>query len=334
MKSYLLSPDKLLTFVKELSRDGSLFFPALEDGKTHLVRFDENGPFQPDFTKIRTAENIKQFFFPIRGTVAKFPKDEASPVEKRYLLGIKNCDLRGIDVYDRVFMGWDPVDPFYKARRDKTIVISADCPEPEDSCFCNLLGINPFGDAVSDLNFTEISTGLLFEAFTKRGEEIIAAYPNLFVEAKEADEKDRKAIREKAAKKLNSINSKPFKKDLPDRIAGANKERMRDARGECVECHACLHGCPTCYCFLLSDYKKGKEIERVRLWDACYYAAYARVGGGANPRSRIDERFWNRFQCKFDFFSKYEDIYACSGCGRCLLGCSSKIDIREILWNL
>lgn len=334
MKSYLLSQDKLLTFVRELSRDGSLFFPTYEDGKTHLVRFDENSPFKPDFIKIRTAENIKQFFFPVRDTVAKFPKDEMSPVDKRYLLGVKNCDLRGIDVYDRVFMGWEPVDPFYKARRDKTIVISADCPEPEDSCFCNLLGLNPFGDAISDLNLTVTSSGLLFEAFTKRGEEIVGTHKTLFVEAKEADERDRKAIRDNAVKKLSSINSKPFKKDLADRIRGVDKERMRDARGECVECHACLHGCPTCYCFLLSDYRRGKDIERVRLWDACYYAAYARVGGGANPRSRIDERFWNRFQCKFDFFSKYENIYACSGCGRCLLGCSSKIDIREILWNV
>jgi sulfhydrogenase subunit beta (sulfur reductase) len=334
MKSYLLSQDKLLTFVRELSRDGSLFFPTFEDGKTHLVRFNEDSTFKPNFTGIRTAENVKQFFFPIRDTVAIFPKDEVKQFEKRYLLGVKNCDLRGIDIYDRVFLGWDPVDPFYKARRDKTIVISADCPEPDDSCFCNLLGLNPYGEAASDLNFTEVGSGLLFEAFTKRGEGIIGAYKNLFVEAKEADENDRKVIRERAIKKLNTINSKPFRKDLPARVETVDKDRIRNARDECVECHACLHGCPTCYCFLLSDYKKGKDMERVRVWDACYYAAYARVGGGANPRSRIDERFWNRFQCKFDFFSKYESIYACSGCGRCLLGCSSKIDIREILWNV
>ena len=334
MKCYLLSPCKLLGFVRKLSKDGSLFYPTLENGKTHLVRFDENTEFEPNFGKIRTAENIKHFFFPSRDTVAKFPKDKAKPLEKRYLLGVKNCDLRGIDVYDRVFTGWEPVDPLYKERRDKTIVISADCPEPEDSCFCNLLALNPYADGISDLNITEVPNGLLFEVLTKRGEEIINAHKDLFTEAKEEDEKERTKVRDGAVKKLNAINSKPFKKDLAARVGAANRERIRDARDECVECHACLHGCPTCYCFLLGDYKRGKEIERVRLWDACYYAAYARVGGGANPRSRIDERFWNRFQCKFDFFFGYEKIYACSGCGRCLLGCSAKIDIREILWNL
>jgi sulfhydrogenase subunit beta (sulfur reductase) len=334
MKSYLLSSDKLLNFIKELSRDGSLYYPELEDGKTHLARFDENKPFAPHFQKIRTVENVKHFFFPSRYTVARFPKDETKPVPKCVLFGIKNCDLRGIDVYDRVFMGWEPVDPFYRERRDKILVISTDCPEPEDSCFCNLVGLNPYGDGISDLNFTEVSNGLLFEAFTKRGEGLLEAHKKFFVEATEEDEKQRQAIREKATKKLNTINTKSFKKDLPARVESADKKKIHDARDECVECHACLHGCPTCYCFLLGDYKRGKDVERVRLWDACYYAAYARVGGGANPRSRLDERFWNRFECKFNFFDKYENIYACSGCGRCLLGCSAKIDIREILWNV
>lgn len=334
MKSYLLSPDKILTFVKELSRDGSLYYPMFEEGRTHLVRFDEAKEFKPDFMRIRTAENIKHFFFPSRDTVAAFPKDKTREVTKRYLFGVKNCDLRGVDVYDRVFMGWEPVDPFYKEHRDKTILISADCPDPEDSCFCNLLGLNPYPDGISDLNFTELPNGLLFEACTKRGEEIIDAYRSMFAEATGTDESERKAIREDAIKKLNKINSKPFRKDLPARVEAAGKEKIRNARDECVECHACLHACPTCYCFLLSDYKKGEDVERVRIWDACYYAAYARVGGGANPRSEIDERFWNRFQCKFDFFTKYENIYGCSGCGRCLLGCSAKIDIREILWNV
>ena len=160
MKSYLLSPDKLSDFVRVLSRDGSLYYPQLEDGKTHLVKYDEDKPLDPNFEKIRTAENVKHFFFPSRDTVARFPKDEVKAVPKSILFGIKNCDLRGIDVYDRVFMGWDPVDPFYRERRDKILIISADCPEPEDSCFCNLVSLNPYGDGISDLNFTEVSGGL------------------------------------------------------------------------------------------------------------------------------------------------------------------------------
>jgi sulfhydrogenase subunit beta (sulfur reductase) len=334
MKFALLPLEKISDFMKALSADGAVFYPYLQDGKTHLKRFAEDQECVPELTKIRTVENIKHFFFPTRHTVAKFPEDEKKKPSRIYLLGVKNCDLRGVDVYDRVFLKWEPLDPLYKERRDNVVLISSDCPEPEESCFCNLVGLNPFGDAISDMNFTVVSRGLLFEIFTKRGEEILERNRGLFVDANAEDEKERTVVRKEALSKVNAFNDKPLKKNLPSRIANADKDRIRTARDECVECHGCLHVCPTCYCFLLSDYKKGKDVERVRSWDTCYYAAYARVGGGANPRSRLDERFWNRFQCKFNWFHQYENIYACSGCGRCWLGCSAKIDIREILWNV
>ncbi len=334
MKYYLLPSDNLRNFVAKLAEDGSVFYPVFEDNNAHLLKFDKNKTFEPNFEKIRTAENIKHFLLPSRDVVAKFPKDEEKKPEKQYLLGIKNCDLRGIDVYDRVFLNWEPIDPAYKKRRENSIIISADCPEPEDCCFCNLVDLKPYVENMCDINCTQLSSGLFFDVFTKRGEEIIKKMPSLFKSATEEDQKERDDIRKLAMKKLSKINEKSFKKDVPERVEKADKKVMNDARKDCVECFACLHACPTCYCFLLSDYKRGKDVERVRTWDACYYAAYARVGGGANPRSKLNERFWNRFQCKFNYFHQYEGMYACSGCGRCFRGCSGKIDIREILWNL
>ncbi len=334
MKLLLLPSDNIQHFITRLAENGSVFYPVIEDDKVHLNKFDKDKKFEPNFEKIRTVETTKHFLFPSRDVVAKFPKDVQKKTERQYLVGIKNCDLRGIDVYDRVFLNWEPVDFGYKQRRENTIIISADCPEPEDCCFCNLVGLNPFCESISDINFTQVSSGLLFEAITKKGDEIINKMQDLFTGASKEVQQQRDKIRKDAINKLKKINKKSFKKDLPERVKKADKQKIHDARKDCVECYACLHVCPTCYCFLLSDYKKGKNIERVRTWDACYYAAYARVGGGANPRSKLDERFWNRFQCKFNYFNGYEGIYACSGCGRCYRGCSGKIDIREILWNL
>jgi hypothetical protein len=219
-------------------------------------------------------------------------------------------------------------------RRENTILISADCPEPEDCCFCTLVGLKPYGESVCDINMTPVTKGYVCEVFTEAGDRCITEQERLFSECTRADEKERDEVRAAALKKLSNVNSDSFKDDLSARVAGAGPDVQHRARKDCVECHACLHVCPTCYCFLLSDYQKGKEYERVRTWDACYYAAYARVGGGANPRSELDQRFWNRFQCKFNYFKQYEGFYACSGCGRCYRGCSGKIDIREILWNL
>lgn len=334
MKTYLLPSDKIKDYIRKLADEGLVFYPQVENGKAHLVRFDQDKDFEPNFKMIRTAENVKHFFFPSRDIVARFPKDVRKKPVRQFLVGIKNCDLRGIDVYDRVFLKTEPVDPVYRNNREAICTISADCPEPEDCCFCNLVGLKPFCESLSDINISEIEHGFLFEVFTDKGRQVIDSLSTFFKEATSEDLKEREKIRKNAVKKLDKINEGTLKENTPARIQQAGAALMHEARKGCVECFGCLHACPTCYCFLLSDHRKGSDFDRVRTWDACYYAAYARVGGGANPRSELDKRFWNRFQCKFNYFHEYEGIYACSGCGRCYRGCSAQIDIREILWKL
>ena len=311
--------------------------PAFIDGKAHFVKFEPNEKQVLDFKQIRTAENIKHFIFPSRDVVARFPEDitRREPYAQ-YLVGVKACDVRGLEIYDRVFEKWEPCDPIYKERRKSTVIISADCPLPEPSCFCSLMNVNPYCDrgCLSDINLTPLASGLLFDVFSEKGESVIKLANELLVDAREADVQEQTKVRMNARNKLAEINDGDLKKNLAILVEKATIKTIRASRNECVECFACLHVCPTCYCFMLSDYKTGNNIERVRTWDACYYAAYARVGGGANPRSRFDERFWNRFACKFNYFHQYEEMFACSGCGRCYVGCSAKIDIREILKNL
>lgn len=331
MNLFILPTKNINEFVRELARKSRVFYPFIENGKSHIIEFSPDKNFAPDFNKIRTAQNIKNFFFPARGIVARFPAKIDLRSNPIVLMGVKNCDLRGIEVYDRVFLKWQPVDHIYKERRDNIIIISADCPEPHDTCFCNFVGLKPYPEGISDLNITVVKSGYLFEVFSEKGQNLIDENKGLFIEAESENINERNNLRKSAIEKLENINKKRMKEKVYELVEKADKRTIREARDECVECFSCLHCCPTCYCFLLSDYKKGDDIERVRVWDACYYAAYARVGGGANPRSRIDERFWNRFQCKFNYFYQYEKFFACSGCGRCFVGCSAKIDIREIL---
>jgi Fe-S oxidoreductase len=72
----------------------------------------------------------------------------------------------------------------------------------------------------------------------------------------------------------------------------------------------------------------------MRIWDSCLIEEFAKVAGGANPRSKLWMRLRNRFEKKFDFFPKVADLYACTGCGRCISACPAKIDIRRVLKNL
>ncbi len=332
--NFLLPANNIKEWIERLARRAKVFYPFRENGKSHIIAYCAESFVHPDFTGIRTAENVKHFFFPSRGTVARFPTAMEIRSEPIIVMGIKNCDLRGIEVHDRVFLNWEPVDSIYKIRRENTVIISADCPEPQDTCFCNMVGLKPYPEGVGDLNLTPVQGGYLIQVFTPRGEVLLNENGDLFEKAAEEILQERDESRKKALEKLEMINKNKLKAKIPELVEKVDRNKIRDARDECVECFSCLYACPTCYCFLLSDYKKGDEIERVRTWDACYYAAYARVGGGANPRSRIDERFWNRFQCKFNYFYQYEKIFACSGCGRCLVGCSAKIDIRKILTKL
>ena len=75
-------------------------------------------------------------------------------------------------------------------------------------------------------------------------------------------------------------------------------------------------------------------MERLRVWDSCMIKDYARVAGGGNPRAQLWKRLRNRFEKKFDFFPKVAQVYACTGCGRCITGCPAKIDIRRVLRKL
>src|SRR4030042_4130000 len=204
MKTYLIFLDKISIFVTELAKEGSLYYSKLENGKTHFVAHHENISIEPEFSKIRTPENMKHFFCRSRDLVARFPKDKSPAVSKQFLVGLKNCDLRGIDVYDRVCLKWQPLDPLYKARRDNTVIISADCPEPEECCFCNLVGLNPYPDAISDINITRLERHYLFETLSKKGEAIIEQFKDLFIEASKEGLKERDKIRKNAVKALEN----------------------------------------------------------------------------------------------------------------------------------
>lgn len=334
MGFYYLPFDKLLDFAINIAESSEVFYPVMINNRAFFTRFEKDKEFKPDFTSIRTSHNLKHFFFPERNPVAGFPVDRKIPVRPRVLMAVKACDLKGIEIYDRVFLKSEPVDQWYQQARRDTLLIAADCPEPAPTCFCNLLGLNPFAEQIADISVTLLGRGYLFETLTERGQKMIDQNISIFNQPVDDDLKRRDDLRHRAIGILSKINPEVLPQKLETRIEKATPQKIRASRSDCVECFSCLHACPTCYCFLLSDYRQGPDTERIRTWDACYYGAYARVGGGANPRARFDKRFWNRFLCKFSYFYEYEKIYACSGCGRCFSGCSAQIDIRKILKQL
>lgn len=320
--------------------DFEIFLPVLEENQPHFRRVKKEDFERPSkkltlaLEKIRPAESIKGFFFPPRELVAKgFEEGLEKEKTKRLLIGAKNCDLMPLKVHQKMFLNGKYVDPFYQERLDRTTIISADCPIPAITCFCNLLGLLPYPTTGSDVNITVLKDCYLLESFTDKGRELIQARPNLVRPAREEEIEKRNEQRKKACQILETINPKPWSEDLATKIASIRKDEFWQQQAKtCIECFGCLMVCPTCFCYLLYDQAKSEnDFERTKIWDGCYYPAYARVGGGINPRAEFIQRFKNRFHCKFlNCFFDF-NFYACSGCGRCFSVCSGEIDIRKVL---
>jgi hypothetical protein len=96
-----------------------------------------------EFNNIRTCTPVKEFLFPLRELAAVFPEPfEPKEIKPFAVFGLKDCDLRSIEILDKVFTEEEFEDPFYVSRREKMFIISSDCFEPAESCFCNVLDGN------------------------------------------------------------------------------------------------------------------------------------------------------------------------------------------------
>ncbi|MCM8781306.1 MAG: 4Fe-4S dicluster domain-containing protein, partial [Candidatus Omnitrophica bacterium] len=253
---------------------------------------------------------------------------------------VKSCDIAGHRVQDFVFLEGVEVDSLYRLRRENTYLISGDCTDFKSVCHCLAWDISPYPTEGFDLNISTLNEGYLVEVGSKRGEELIQIKEDYFVPAKatqiSACQAKRQAFVDRLKRHLLPQNL--VSKNIVQRLVrdGYYLDTWQQFMFTCVECGGCNLICDTCHCFLLADRRIGesRQNEKIRLWDSCQYANFARVAGGANPLKTRAKRLRNRFLKKFDFFIDNLGIPACCGCGRCIEVCPGKIDIREVLKDL
>lgn len=334
-----LSNNNLAPLLDSLKEDYDVFVPVKKDQQRFYKQYEQ---FSDDIVigEVRPFEPVKVFFSRAREVVAEGFKNELPGAAKKpfALVGVKACDLKSLKIHDYVFQNHDYQDPFYIKAREESLIISSDCTCAIDTCFCLALGVKPHPVEDFDLNLSQVKEGFVVEVGSEKGQALVDKYTILFEEAKDGLISERDGQRDWVTKKVQEKikeNAVPHR-DLYKGIIEKKYDSVlwQDEAKLCVECGACNTVCPTCHCFLLYDQKSEERMARLRIWDSCMIKDFARVAGGANPRPKLWERLRNRFEKKFDFFPKVADIYACTGCGRCISACPAKIDIRKVLNKL
>lgn len=335
METVFVSKLKLL--FDAIAEEMTLYVPTKRGEYYSFSQYDPSEPTEPEFNNIRVSSPVKEFLFPMRELAAAFGGTSSEQEIKPFaVFGLKNCDLRSIKILDCVFKEEDFLDPSYVARRENMFIITADCYDPAETCFCNLFEGQPFAEEGFDLNLSKVKEGFIVEAGSEKGNKFIQEHKQFFGDVPSGATEEQGENRKRAKEKLEEINAE-YKLDAPIKeiVEGSYDSDVFDVEArDCVECQACTRVCPTCHCFYLYDTKQKDYFGKMKMWDSCMRLDYTTVAGGENPRKILGDRSRHRLMHKFVYFFDRYGIDMCVGCGRCVEGCAGGTKMREMLKKL
>ena len=309
----------------------TIIAPQAEAGGLYMQPVTPENVSTIVYDAARATQPLKSFLLPPIEEVVGTQID----IEKPWLfLGVKACGLAALPILDQAF-GGDFADPQYQKRRKESVIVSSDCSQPWETCFCTMMGGNPYPTKGFDLNLSKVWDGFVIEVGSLRGKALLEGHDEALKEVVKEEAETLEKNRKEVTKKLIDQNKKyAFSKEPKDIIAGKwDSDVWKNHSETCVECGACNHACPTCHCYFLDDVTR-KDFVKLRGWDSCQYSGYAVTAGGHSPRPRLYERFRNRYFCKLSYLFENYGIYGCTGCGRCIEGCQGQIDMRSAMKDL
>ena len=284
-----------------------------------------------------TQKGPKDLFFPQSEDLMAFKTrgktieiiDTRNEAEDFVVFGVRACDVKSLEILDRVFLS-EPKDSYYASRREHGIIISLACNRPTENCFCGSFGIdasNPNGDVTCWLT----EDALYLRGNTEKGEKFMALAAPFVTEC---DDTAAEAQKEKIGKIMARLPLADLKTDAFG--GGKTEEFFNSPQWEklsesCLGCGTCTFVCPTCQCYDIRDYKTNDGVVRYRCWDSCMYSEFTRMAHGNNRNSQ-KERFRQRFMHKLVYFPENNDgVFSCVGCGRCLAKCPISMNIVKVM---
>ena len=330
-----IAVDRIDELFAKIAETQGLYLPVdRKDGQAEFRKWSEGTKLSSALNTLRSA---KDFFFPQTEKIVEFKKegknievvDIREDSEDFVIFGVRACDARSFKILDEVYLS-DPVDTFYKNRRDHATVVTMACTKPAETCFCHAYDIDftePGGDAScwSDGKF------YYFKANSDKGEKLIDSLAALLEDGDTAELENIKSKLKEVYEQL------PLAKLSMENLGGDkmdeyfNSPKWAELSEACLGCGTCTFICPTCQCFDIQDFDTGHGIKRYRCWDSCMYSEFTKTAGG-QPRPSQLERFRQRFMHKLVYFPANNDgEFGCVGCGRCLVKCPISMNIVKVM---
>ena len=309
-----------------------------EDYKNFLIKFKNAGeliaPVKTDmlrFQKIEDVEDIKlegnpffplkKFFLPneeillkIRNGLTKELKRKKSffsNEKKKIIFGAKLCDINCLSILDKLFLDHEYPDEAYKYRRENIIVVGVNClTPPSQHCFCSSMDLKKES---YDLLLHERENDYYIDVLSETGKKLVKYLP----------EENFDYPLPETRKKLDKKNLWPFFAD----------NYWENDSEQCVSCQRCTILCPTCFCFDMFDNinPSTRNGNRKRKIDSCHSKDFTKVAGGHVFRDTRLKQYRHRVLHKVQFFEDKFKRSMCTGCGRCIEHCHSKIDFVKTI---
>ncbi len=330
-----VSLDNLNSVFAAASQNCALYLPV--DAEAGVAKYEKWEDGKTLSSALNTVRSAKDFFFPQVENMAEFKVegkkieiiDTRKEAEDFIMFGVRACDFRSFSILDKVYLT-DPVDSYYKTRRDHATIVTLACSEPEETCFCTTFGIDatePGGDVSA-----WIADGdMYFKANTEKGEAFLKTVDAALTDGDEEKVSEAKAAAKEILDKLPISGLDMSRYNEKELLSIFNDSRWDELSEACLACGTCTYVCPTCQCYDIREFDTGHGIKRFRCWDSCMYADFTKEAAG-NPRPTQMQRFRQRFMHKLVYFpANNGGEYGCVGCGRCLKKCPIQMNIVKVI---